>query len=128
MSAVNSELEQSRYVSLATFRRSGVAVATPVWAACDGDSYFVFSAGDAGKIKRLRNARQARMAKCDARGKLLGDWHDAQAQILLDDEQIQRALMALRKKYGIQMWIADVAAKVLGRFDKRAYIALQLAD
>lgn len=68
------------------------------------------------------------MAKCDAKGKLLGDWHEAEAHILQDDEQIARALDALRKKYGIQMWLADIGAKLSGRFDKRTYIGIELAE
>ena len=45
-----AELDRHRYMSLATFRRSGAEVATPVWfAAVDGKLYVV-SAGNAGKV------------------------------------------------------------------------------
>ena len=49
-------LDQAAYFSLATFRKSGVAVETPVWFAGDKQTYYVFSAGQAGKVKRLRNS------------------------------------------------------------------------
>ena len=122
------ELERARYVSLATFRRTGEAVATPVWAAFDDGSWYVFSAGNAGKIKRLRNSRRIRLATCDARGRLLGDWHDGHGFILEDATDIRRALAALRTKYGVQMWVADTAARLSGRFSKRAYIRVALTD
>ena len=121
-------LSGARYVSLATFRRSGVPVATPVWCAEDDGDFFVFSAGDAGKVKRLRNGSRARLAVCDARGGSLGEWHDAEAFLIDEPGEVERALGALRGKYGWQMWLADVGAKLTGRFEKRAYIRARLSD
>ena len=48
MSAL-SELDQHRYISLSTFRRSGAEVATPVWFAASGGKLYVFTAGDSGR-------------------------------------------------------------------------------
>ena len=42
-------LPTSTYVSLTTFRRSGAAVTTPVWAAPDGESLIVWTRADSGK-------------------------------------------------------------------------------
>ena len=78
-----SELAGAPYVSLSTYRKTGAPVDTPVWCAADGDDFFVFSAGNAGKVKRLRNSPRARLAVCDVRGGLLGDWHDAEAYLSL---------------------------------------------
>lgn len=121
-------LRQARYISLATFRTSGLAVATPVWAASDGGVMYVFSAGGAGKVKRLRNSDKVRLAVCDARGKLLGEWRDATAEIVSDAPAVAAALAALRKKYGWQMWLADVGAKFTAKFNKRCYIRIQLKE
>ncbi|HEU5323861.1 MAG TPA: pyridoxamine 5'-phosphate oxidase family protein, partial [Methylomirabilota bacterium] len=50
-----AELDRHRYVSLATFRRHGAVVLTPVWfAAADGKLYVV-TGGASGKVKRLRH-------------------------------------------------------------------------
>lgn len=121
------ELTAARYVSFATFRKSGAEVATPVWCAEDGGEYFIFSAGDAGKVKRLRNSPRARMAVCDARGGPLGDWHEATAVVITGPGDIARALSALRRKYGWQMWLANLGAKLTGRYRRRAYIKASLA-
>lgn len=114
------------YVSLATCRKSGVEVATPVWCAPDGDEFFVFSASDAGKVKRIRYSGKSRMAVCDVRGRLLGEWCDTRAELIEDAGGIARALGALRRKYGWQMWLADTGAKLTGRFQRRAYIRVRL--
>jgi PPOX class probable F420-dependent enzyme len=119
-------LTKAKYVNLATFRKNAKRVATPVWCAENAGVFYVFSAGSAGKIKRLRNSDRAQLAVCDARGKLLGDWHDATAVVLCEPADIEQALSALRNKYGFGMWLADVGAKLTGRFNRRAYIGARL--
>ncbi len=124
-----AEVEQLRtapYVSLETFRRSGKGVATPVWCAPDDTDFYVFSAGDAGKVKRLRNGSRARLAICDVRGRVLGPWHEARAELIVEPLSARRALSALRRKYGWQMVLADLGAKLTGRFGRRAYIRIVL--
>jgi uncharacterized protein len=128
MPSTLAELQQARYVSLATFRRSGVAVATPVWCAFEDGNGYVFSAADAGKVKRLRSNPRARLAVCDVRGRLLGEWHEATAEIVLKPAEIGRALQALRRKYGWQMWLADVGSTLTGRFGRRAYIRVRIVE
>ena len=126
MKQAADEISRARYVSLATFRRSGDAVRTPVWIAPGDGALYVFSAGNAGKVKRLRNSNQAEVAVCDVRGKVLGGWYPASARVLADPVGIELALAALRRKYGVQMWLADVGSRLTGKFDKRAYIRIEL--
>lgn len=119
-------LEDAQYVSLATFRKSGQEVATPVWAAFEDGAFYMFSASDAGKVKRLRNSPRSRLAVCDVRGNVLGEWHDASTEILTEPLDKERALAALRRKYGWQMWLADMGSKLTGRFERRAYLKAHL--
>jgi PPOX class probable F420-dependent enzyme len=117
-------LEGERYLSLATFRRDGREVATPIWFASDGASLVAFSAGDAGKVKRLRNSPRARLAACDARGRVHGPWHEARAEVVTDSAAIARALAALRAKYGVLMLLADFFSRLTGRYQRRAYLRI----
>ncbi|MGH8596900.1 MAG: pyridoxamine 5'-phosphate oxidase family protein, partial [Gammaproteobacteria bacterium] len=68
------DLKNTRYVSLATYRRDGREVRTPVWVAAAGDCHYVFSAGDAGKVKRLRVNPRVRLAACSLRGDIQSAW------------------------------------------------------
>ena len=120
------DLIRAPYISFATFRKSGVMVATPVWCAELNGDFFIFSAGSAGKVKRLRNSSRAQLAVCDARGKLRGDWQEAEAMLLEESSDISQALTALRTKYGWQMWLADVGSKLTGKFHRRSYIRAKL--
>ena len=122
----NRELEKAPYVSFATFKRSGDKVATPVWAGFEDGVYYIFSSGNAGKVKRLRNNGRAMLATCDARGGSVGEWFDAEAELIDGPKTVDAALRALRNKYGWQMWLADFGAKLTGKFDRRAYIGVRL--
>ena len=120
------ELDRHRYLSLATFRRSGTAVATPVWfAAMDGRLYVV-SGGDTGKVKRIRNSAGARVAPCDARGGARGPWQEATARLVTDGALIGRAHAALRRKYGWQVRLLDFFSRLTGRAKHRAWIEVSL--
>ena len=119
-------LDRHRYVSLATFRRDGTAVATPVWFAAVGERLYVFAAGDSGKVKRLRNSPRARVAPCDARGRLEGDWREAVARVVTDVAAIRQAQAALRAKYGWQHRLLDLGARLTGRIHRRAWIEVAL--
>ena len=119
-------LDRHRYLSLATFRRSGAEVKTPVWfAAADGKLY-VFTAGDSGKVKRLRHSSRARVAPSDMRGHVRGGWSDVTARIVTEPGVIERAHTALRAKYGWQMWIGDLFSRLTGRIRRRAWIEIEV--
>ena len=93
-------LADRSYVSLVTFRKTGVPVATPVWIARDGDSLIVTTSDGTGKVKRLRNDPRVRLAPSTIRGKVADDatWVDAVATI----EPMTPALSSvLGAKYGL---------------------------
>jgi uncharacterized protein len=117
-----------KYVSLATYRRNGIEVKTPVWIAEVAGRYYVFSAGDAGKVKRSRATPQVRLAACDVRGKVRSAWIKARARIVLEPALIVGARRALRRKYGLLMILTDAMATMTGRMRRRAYIEIELAD
>ena len=120
------ELDRYRYMSLATFRRSGAEVATPVWFAMSGGKLYVFTAGDSGKVKRLRHTSRARVAPSDGRGLVQGGWRSATAALVTDSQVIERAHAALRTKYGWQILLADLFSRLTGRFRRRAWIEVEL--
>ena len=122
----DTQLVAARYVSLATRRRDGREVATPVWMASAGDACYVFSEANVGKVKRIRANPQVRLARCDIRGKVASGWVEATARIVDDPALVRRAYQALRAKYGWQMWLIDVFSKLAGRFDQRAIIEIRL--
>jgi PPOX class probable F420-dependent enzyme len=115
-----------KYVSLATYRRNGAEVRTPVWIVKVARRYYVFSAGDAGKVKRIRATPRVRIAACDLRGNIESEWMEGHARILPDPALIEQVRQALRAKYGVSMRLIDVMAGITGRIRRRAYIEIEL--
>jgi PPOX class probable F420-dependent enzyme len=97
------EIRGRKYISLTTFRKSGAAVATPVWFGEEDGKLYVMSRRDSGKCKRLRNNPTVRVAPCTIRGKVTGPEFPGQARILPKGD-FPRARQAVRRKY----WLARV--------------------
>ncbi len=101
-----AELDGHKYMNLETFKKSGEGVRTPIWFAADpatkldssAAKLYVYTIGNTGKVKRIRNNPRVRVAPCDMRGKLLGEWVDAKAEIVTGDESA-RGMRLLNKKY-----------------------------
>ena len=115
------DFEAGEYMSFATLKKSGDFVATPVWFAPLDGSYYVFSAGNAGKVKRLRNFTDAKIARCTATGRITGEEFEADAY-LLEGADEATALKALHLKYGFKMKITDLLSSLTGKKAKRTYI------
>lgn len=120
-------LEGGNYISFSTRKKSGEFVATPVWFAPHQGSYYVFSAGSAGKVKRLRNFSESRIAPCTMRGIPTGDYIDTRAYLLEQPRDQDTALKALRRKYGWQMTVSDIFSRLTGKMQRRAYIRIDMA-
>ena len=119
-------LDKHRYLSLVTFRSNGVEVATPVWFAAAANRLYVFTAGESGKVKRLRRSSRARVAPCDARGRVAGPWRDATGRLVDDERSIRLARGALHAKYGWQLVLLDLGARLTGRLQRRAWIEIEV--
>jgi PPOX class probable F420-dependent enzyme len=119
-------LPDARYILLRTFRKSGSPVDTPVWAASrDSDTHYIFSAADAGKVKRIRNSSAAQVTTCDARGGRPGEWQDCHAYLVTGNEESAEAYRLLRVKYGWQMKMTDFFSRLAGRIHHRMVIRLE---
>lgn len=95
-----------KYLNLETFKKSGDGVKTPVWLAADPSTsldssaakLYAYTIGVSGKVKRIRNNPRVRIAPCTMRGEVLGDWVEARAEIVADEEAA-RGMQLLNKKY-----------------------------
>jgi PPOX class probable F420-dependent enzyme len=95
-----------KYLSLETFKKSGEGVKTPVWFAADpvrdlaGNEaqLYIYTIGNTGKVKRIRNNGRVSIAPCTIKGVPLGEWMNASVEIITGDESA-RAMKLLNKKY-----------------------------
>ena len=117
------QFANEKYLNLETLRKTGTAVRTPLWFAEENGLLYIYSLADAGKVKRIRNNPRVRVAPCDMRGNLKGDWVDGQARLLEGDEANQ-ANRLLDDKYGLMKRIGNLTSNLMGR--KRAFLAIKL--
>ena len=101
--AVPPEIHGQKYISLATFRRTGVAVPTPIWFAEENGRLYFMTGTKLGKYKRIRNNPKVTIAPCNIRGKVTGPEFPATARIL-PPEEFERVRRLIQTKY----WLARV--------------------
>ncbi|MDX2040858.1 MAG: PPOX class F420-dependent oxidoreductase [Acidobacteriota bacterium] len=123
---MSDKLEQfanQNYFNLESYRKSGEAIRTPLWFVQDGDTLYFYTVAHSFKVTRLKNNPRCRVASCDIRGNLKGEWVDASAR-LLDTAEASRADNLLNQKYGLSKRILNFFAKLRGH--KRAAFAITL--
>ena len=95
-----------KYLNLESYRRSGQPARTPLWFVEMDGRLYVRTPDDAWKVKRIRHTPRVRIAVCDLRGGLKGDWIDATARIA-GGEEAERANRLLARKYGFMRRLID---------------------
>jgi PPOX class probable F420-dependent enzyme len=104
-SQIPASIQGQKYISLTTFRKTGVGIATPVWFGEEDGKLYVMTRSDMGKTKRIRNNPQVRVAPCTIRGKVTGTEIAATARILPLEDQ-PHARKTINRKY----WLARISA------------------
>ncbi len=102
-STIPAEIRGQRYINLATFRKSGVAVNTPIWFSESDEKLYFMTSSKSGKYKRIRNNPQVRIAPCTIRGRIVGPEFPATARILPAGE-----FAAVRKSINLKYWLARI--------------------
>ena len=102
-------------VSLATFKRDGTAVETPVNLAVDGHRGYFRSWTTSGKAKRLRRDGRVTIAPCTFRGRVTGAPVRAEARPI-EGEAAQRARRLIEHKHPfLQGFLVRFGHRLTGR-------------
>ena len=116
--------DKENYFKLGTLKRDGSYVDTPVWFAkrASGDAFYVLANVKSGKVKRLRNFDSTRIAVCDWKGRLKGDWELASAELVTESEHMIRLF---RSKYGLQFCVFEFFSRLFGKIKERQMILVR---
>ncbi len=107
------ELESEKCISLETYRKNNLPVRTAVWFVIKDDLIYVVTRDQTGKVKRLRNNQQVKIATCNFKGKVKGQWISGTAKILAEEE-IKGIVKLRNKKYGFMAKVAKFLSKGKG--------------
>ena len=114
-------LADEKYLLLTTFRRSGAAVPSPVWAvALDGGAIGFWSSSGSGKAKRLANGNRALLQPCDARGKVAAGSSVVECTArLATPTELADIGVKIRAKYGFMTKVTKLLGMVGGMVKRK---------
>jgi PPOX class probable F420-dependent enzyme len=106
-----SQLSKFKYINIETYRKNGLGVRTPIWfIILDGLIYFRTDA-KSGKVKRIRNNPDVRIAPCDIRGNVTGNWLDGKTYFA-NSEESSTVHSMINKKYGFMTTLIRIFNKI----------------
>ena len=111
----SSALAAADFVSIESYRRNGAGVRTPVWIVEEGGRLYCWTMASSGKVKRIRNNAGVKLAPCDARGAILGEWIEADARVLDGAADIKAQAKRMRRKYGMKFLPFRILPALRGR-------------
>ena len=110
------QFNNQEFLSLETFRKSGIGVKTPVWFAQEGDTLYIWTVGDSGKIKRIRNNPQVTIAPCKRFGKVTGEWMPARASVDHSAAAVRHVEVLLSRKLGFEFAVFRLIDRLRDRW------------
>jgi len=117
MTGSNAEqaISQEKYVSVATFRKTGVAVATATWIVpVDGGRVGLLTSSASGKIKRLRNDPRLTLQPSDVRGQVKGGTPPVAGtvELVTSGPDFEAITSTMKAKYGLMVPIMRLVDSV----------------
>jgi PPOX class probable F420-dependent enzyme len=95
------QFSKKQYLNLETFRKNGDCMKTPVWFVQEGETIYVQTMANCGKVKRIRNNERVNVVPCKMDGTPIGAWVPATAREITEVEISKKVNHLLDKKYGL---------------------------
>jgi PPOX class probable F420-dependent enzyme len=112
------------FLSLTTFRKSGERVSSAMWVARDGDALIMFTPESSGKVKRLRNSPRVELRPCNRMGRMKEGVEPVAgiAEVLTDEDTLERATGMIRRKYGLMYQVIMAIERLIKSGPERRVI------
>jgi hypothetical protein len=111
------QFHKQKYLNLETFRKNGESMKTPVWFVQDGETIYIQTVANSGKVKRIRNNGHVNVTPCKVDGAPTGTWIPAFAREIRDADIAPKVNRLLEKKYGLMKRLFALNAARQGRQD-----------
>lgn len=110
-------LGEESFVSLTTYRRSGVGVSAPVWVVADGDDLLVITPEGSGKVKRLRHTSRVELRPCSRSGKVAPGTPAVTGRAVIEPDPgaTERTRALVKAKYGLEYRVVMIIERVAAR-------------
>jgi len=104
-----------KYLSLETYKRDNTPIQTPVWFVIDNDQLYITTKETTGKVKRLRNNQNARIAVCSMKGDIKSDWIDVGVEKISEESNVEKIVKLRKKKYGFSARLINMFTSQKGK-------------
>jgi PPOX class probable F420-dependent enzyme len=117
MSDAVSSLAAEKFVSLATWKKSGEKVASAMWVARDGDVLVFWTPVDSGKVKRLRRDSRVELTLCGRTGKVDEGATTICGSAIVDADPAEtaRVKQLIKAKYGFEFHVITFLERIIAR-------------
>ncbi|MEE2606058.1 MAG: PPOX class F420-dependent oxidoreductase [Thermoproteota archaeon] len=115
---MNSKLQQftdQKYLNLETYRKDQTPVQTPVWFVIENDQIYITTKETTGKVKRLRNNQNGRIAVCSMKGDIKGNWINVGLERINEDSDVEKIVKLRKKKYGFSARLISMFTSQKGK-------------
>ena len=113
-SRFNQFIDQ-KYLSLETYKRDNTPIQTPVWFVIDNDQLYITTKETTGKVKRLRNNQNARIAVCSMKGDIKSNWVDVGLEKISEESNVEKIVKLRKKKYGFSARLVSMFTSQKGK-------------
>ena len=118
----------AKYIAIESYKKDGTGIKTPVWQVAENGKLYVWTEKDSWKVKRIRKNSEIRVAKCDMRGGIHGEWMPAFANLLDDPAEEQMMQKRLAQKYGLMFRFYRFMGGLRGGDTTRTVIEISSAE
>ena len=115
---MDSKLDQfidQKYINLETYRKDQTSVKTPVWFVINNDQLYITTKETTGKVKRLRNNQNARIAVCSMKGDIKSSWIDVGLENITEESDVEKIVKLRKKKYGFSARLISMFTSQKGK-------------
>ena len=104
-----------KYLSLETYKRDNTPIQTPVWFVTENDRLYITTKETTGKVKRLRNNQNARIAVCSMKGDIKSIWVDVGLEKISEESDVEKIIKLRKKKYGFSARLISMFTSQKGK-------------
>ena len=104
-----------KYLSLETYKRDSTPIQTPVWFVTENDQLYITTKETTGKVKRLRNNQNARIAVCSMKGDIKSNWVDVGLEKISEESDVEKIIKLRKKKYGFSARLISMFTSQKGK-------------
>ena len=101
------QFSKQKYINLETYKRDSTSVKTPVWFVIDKGLVYIITRESTGKVKRLKNNQNVRVAPCSFKGEIKNEWVNGKAQKVTGSEA-DNVIKLRKKKYGFAVRLSGL--------------------